>query len=300
MKSSVSIIIPTYKRKESVLRLLKSLVREKVKPLEVVIVEQAENNKDSYSKIARKYQISLRYFFLSNPSTPKAMNTGVKVANGKFILFLDDDVVVQNEILQAHINNFRDPMVAATVGRSITRGQRVQRNRKDTGRITWLGHFTDGFSSKIRQYVDTVIGCNSCWRKDIYIALGGIDEQFTGNAMRLESDFSLRAKQRGYKIIFEPSALVKHYRAETGGARKTEGRLQWYFDFFSNEVYFFLKHRFWLILPIFLLTKTEWAIRCMFGFGREVSIRSIITPFAGVLNGIGKYRVYLHTYENRS
>ena len=66
--------------------------------------------------------------------------------------------------------------------------------------------------------------------------------------------------------------------------------MQWYFDFFSNETYFFLKHRPKVLLPIFWLTKIEWAIRCMFGFGREVSMRSVLTPFAGMADGVRKYR----------
>jgi len=294
MNTTISIVVPTYKRKESLLRLMKSLAREKVKALEIVIVEQVENNKNKYVEIAKKHALVLRYTFLFEPSTAKAMNVGASLTKGKYILFLDDDVEVRKGILEAHLDNFKDLGVAATVGRSITRGQNVERNRKDTGRITWLGHFSDGFSSEIRQEVDTVIGCNTCWRKGVFTDMGGIDEQFTGNAIRLESDLSLRAINAGYKIIFEPGAVVDHYRAETGGARKTVGRLQWYFDFFSNEVYFFLKHRAQWLLPIFLLTKIEWAIRCMFGFGREVSIRSVSTPFMGVMDGIRKYRVYLH------
>lgn len=291
MNASVSIVIPTYKRKKSLLRLMDSLGSLSV--LEVIVVEQSENNKKVFEQKAKKLQLPFIYYFLPKPSTTGAMNEGVRLAKGKHVLFLDDDVVVRKGILEAHVNNFKDSEVAATVGRSITLGQRIEKNKKDTGRITWLGDFTDGFSSEIHQEVDTVIGCNTCWRKDVYQALGGADEQFTGNALRLESDLSLRAKNEGYKIIFEPRAVVEHHRAETGGARKTEGRLQWYFDFFSNEVYFFLKHRSWYLLPIFLLTKVEWAIRCMFGFGREVSLRSMIIPFRGVINGIHKYRVYL-------
>ena len=105
---------------------------------------------------------------------------------------------------------------------------------------------------------------------------------------------SLRAKKAVYKILFEPKAVVNHHRAETGGARKSEGRLQWYVDLFSNETYFFLKHRLHILLPIFWLTKSEWAVRCMFGFGREVSFRSIRAPFAGMADGVRKYKTFLH------
>ena len=102
-------------------------------------------------------------------------------------------------------------------------------------------------------------------------------------------------KSAGNKIIYEPTAVVEHHRAATGGARKSEGRLQWYFDFFSNETYFYLKHRPHILLPIFWLTKIEWAGRCMFGFGREVSVRSLSTPFAGMVDGVRKYGTFHET-----
>jgi len=294
MKQTVSIVIPTYHRKESLLRLLRSLAADVDKKIEVIVVEQGENNWESFKAFAKKHGLTLFYYLLKNRSTPRAMNLGVAKAKGDFILFLDDDVTVHKGFIQHHLTNFRDSTVVATVGRVITKGQEEEPLRTDTGRINWLGNFSDGFSSDIKQDVDTVIGANTCWRKDVYQQLGGMDEQFTGNALRLESDLSLRAKKLGYKIVFEPKAIVTHHRAETGGARKSEGRLQWYFDFFSNGTYFFLKHRPADLLPIFLFTKTGWALRCMFGFGREVSMRSFVTPFAGIHDGVRKYISYDH------
>lgn len=166
------------------------------------------------------------------------MNLGVSKAKGEYVLFLDDDVTVTSGFIKYHGENFKDTRVAATVGRVLNSHESIHVYQGETGRVNWLGSFTDGFDSTLKQEVDTVIGCNTMWRKSIYTQFGGIDEQFTGNALRLESDLSLRARKYGYKIIFEPKALVYHHRAITGGARKSEGRLAWYADFFSNETYF--------------------------------------------------------------
>lgn len=290
MKQSISIVTPTFHRRVSLLRLLESLASKTDRTAEIIIVEQEDNNGTEIKNYAKRQGLELHYYILKERSTSHAMNVGVEKANGEYILFLDDDVTVHKDLVKAHLADFKDARVAATVGRLLTDGQEVEPLRTDTGRIDWLGNFSDGFSSNIRQEVDTVIGANTCWRKDVYEKLGGMDEQFTGNALRLESDLSLRAKEAGYKIIFEQNAIVDHHREPTGGARKTEGRLQWYYDFFSNETYFFLKHKPMLLLPVFLLTKISWALRCMFGFGREVSFHSMTTPFAGIMNGFKKYK----------
>jgi len=246
----ISIVIPTYHRKKSLLRLLKSLDRKN----EIIVVEQGENNKKTYKKYIDNY------VFLQKPSTPHAMNIGVKNAKEDLVLFLDDDVTVTKNFWKYHEKNFKDTRVAATVGRVITDGQPIEPERMDTGSVDWIGSFSDGFSSTIRQEVDTVIGANTCWSKDVFLALGGFDERFCGNALRFESDLSLRAKKAGYKIIFEPKALVYHRREATGGARKTEGRIRWYIDYFKNELLFFVKHRPVYLFPIFIVKKMLWVI----------------------------------------
>lgn len=292
MKSNTSLIIPTYKRLASLVVLLKNLSKGEKDFKEIIIVEQVENNKKDVEVLAKKLGLPVRYIFLPEASTAHAMNVGVEAAMSEFVLFLDDDVEPKADLIKNHLNIFSDEHVAATVGRAITAHQKIEPEYNRTGRINWLGQFSDGFSSLIKQEVDTVIGCNTCWRKSVYLELGGIDEQFTGNAIRLESDLSLRAKSAGYKIIYEPLAEVFHRREELGGARKTENRMKWYFDFFSNESYFFLKHFSVYLFPLFLLTKWEWAFRCMFGFGREVSMRSFKAPILGICNGVRKYTRY--------
>lgn len=292
MVKQVSVVIPSYKRRVSLLQLLASLLIEKSYILEVIVVEQGERNEKEVGRVASKLKIKLHYIYLPKPSMTHARNVGTKAAKGKYLLFLDDDVLPKKGFIGEHLKHFSDLTVAATTGRVVTAGEAEDPDSRQVGRVGYFGQVSGGFSSTIMQEVDTVVGCNMCWRKDVYEKLGGVDERFTGNAIREETDLSLRAKKAGYKIIFEPRAEVIHTRAKSGGARKTEGRLRWYFDFFSNQTYFFLKHRSTIMLPIFLCTKIEWTAKCMFGFGREVSIRSIQTPWTGILHGIQKYIQY--------
>jgi len=296
MKNKISIIIPTFKRRTYLLSLLKSFRNRIPEGTEIIVVEQGETHKKDYEKIVKKMGFFFKYFFLKDPSTTKAKNIGAKNATGDYIVFFDDDVLLKTNI-EAFLSSFDTNGVAAVTGRVITQSQKIEENNLRTGRITFLGKFSDGYSSKHAQEIDTVIGCNVCWKKDSFLQIGGFDEQFRGNALREESDLSLRAIKQGYRILFDPQVEVFHVRAETGGARKTEGRIKWYFDFFSNETYFFLKYRpFWSV-PFIMLTRYEWVLRCMFGFGREVSMKSFSTPFLGYLNGYKKYRRYKN--ENR-
>lgn len=286
----ISIIIPTFKRKNSTIRLLYSLLPQLTENYEVIIVEQHKNNNKYYRNVLSKFKERYKYIFIKQSSTPIAKNIGVKNASSQYLLFLDDDVTVHDDLISHHIASLNIKNVGGVAGRVITPGTKIEYNNKKVGKITLLGKFTDGYSSTVKQEVDTVIGCNASWRKDVFYKVGGFDENYTGNAMREESDLSLKVKQLGYRILFDPKACVTHHREEKGGNRKTEGRLKWYFHFFSNETYFYLKFKPKLLLPLMLFTRWEWAMRCMFGFGRELSFNSLLTPIKGIIDGYKKYK----------
>lgn len=290
MTFQFSIIIPTYKREKSLLRLLKSLVPELTSQTEVIIVEQVINNGKKFKSFAKKHNVNLQYIFLPEASTPYAKNIGAKIAGGKYFIFFDDDVIVEKGILVGYKKAFLKDNNDIVAGKVLTPGHSVNPQSRNIGKISYFGKFSDDYTSDIKQEVDTVIGCNSGWKKEVFEKVGGFDQLITMNGIREESDLSLRAKNLGCKIYFEPQAVVTHLREETGGGRKSEGRLWWYYNFISNDTYFFLKYRPKWVVCIILLTRWEWFLRCMFGFGREVSIRSVLTPFAGVWYGIQKYR----------
>ena len=192
----VSIIIPTYKRKESVLRLLASLVSEMKENYEILISEQIMHHGDEFLQFGRKHKMQIQYIFSEIVGTSHAKNIAAKKAKGKYFIFFDDDVVVHTGIIENLVKVLHDPQTGAVGGRVVTPGQTIDENNKNVGRITFLGNFSDAFSSKIPQQIDTVIGCNCAWRRDVFEKIGGFDEQFTG-AIREDSDISLRTKGAG-------------------------------------------------------------------------------------------------------
>lgn len=293
----ISVIIPTYNRDEPLLETFRSLFRSDYPRFEIIVVDQSDKKFPKKEKFLVQHKKQIRYFSGLLPNASAARNFGVKKAKGEILLFVDDDVECTSRLVAAHVKNYKDDQVGAVVGRIITPGQKLEENNKNVGRITPWGNFISGFSSKILQEVMTVITCNASWRRDVFEKIGGFDENFTG-PIREDSDLSLRTRKAGYKIFFDPTAEVVHKRAESGGFRKSEGRLKWYFGFFKCETYFFLKHIRWYWWPVFWLARWQWFLRCMFGFGRELSPRSLLTPWLGIYHGICSYRRWRD--ENRS
>ena len=89
MNPEVSVIIPTYNRKEVLPRALNSVLSQEDTAFEVLVIDDGSTDKTD-RLIAEKYpQVS--YFYQSNQGPAAARNRGLERARGKWIAFLDSD-----------------------------------------------------------------------------------------------------------------------------------------------------------------------------------------------------------------
>lgn len=282
---SISIIIPTYNRDRSLRNCLRSLFHQLYQNFEIIVVDQSDQKLPEKERFYQKYGSRFYMRRLKKPSIPKAINLGIKLAKGEIILLVDDDIVAGKNLLTAHVANYADVRVVGVVGRVVTKGQKEEPDFQGVGRITPWGSVAGGYSSKIRQEVGNVIGCNVSFRKGVLEKVGGVDENFVGNALRWETDLALRIRRAGGKIIFDSKAEIVHLRAETGGCRMDD-RQKWFKDFFHNEAFFCFKWVKWYWWGVFWLTHWQWFVRA-----------KSLAHFLGIYQGWQTYRRWRN--ENR-
>lgn len=212
MIPEVSVVIPTYGREQVLLRTLESL-RPQVAPRhELIVVDQSESHT---ADTARALEImvdrsEVRWIRLPEPSIPGAMNRGLLEARGRIVLFLDDDIEPGPELLEAHAKCHRD------AGESIIVAGQVLQPDEATEELDGTQF---SFRSSIAQEVREFMGGNFSVLRRFAIEVGGFDESFRGAAYRFEAEFSMRARNAGSSIRFEPRAGVRHLRAPAGGTR---------------------------------------------------------------------------------
>ena len=89
----VSVIIPTYKRAEFLIRAIDSVLNQNYTYIEVIVVD--DNGKGQQQEITRsivnKYDAVALITYEKNKGACYARNSGVKKASGDIIMFLDDD-----------------------------------------------------------------------------------------------------------------------------------------------------------------------------------------------------------------
>src|SRR3989344_2454697 len=97
----VSIVIPTYNRKKSAERLIKSLINGSYKNLEIIVIDDASlDNTSDYLNSKFKGSKKVKIFRNNkNLFAAASKNEGQKRAEGEFIMFIDDDNVVDKNMI---------------------------------------------------------------------------------------------------------------------------------------------------------------------------------------------------------
>lgn len=264
---TISVIIPTLNRQAAVVQLVRDILQQQHTEYTVTVVDQSVESNGELESLANTDQ-RVRVLRTSTQGTCHARNLGIRSTSGECIIFFDDDCRVQDrELFQKHLAAYDDSTVGGVAGR--VHDANVVLNREQTGRVCYVsntGAIYGNANSDIRQDVNAPRGAHMSFRRTAVDQAGPFDERFRGNAMREETDFSLRVVRSGWRIVYEPTADVLHL-ALAGGSRSAD-RLQWYRDFFFNESYFFLKHFSPWLLPLLLVRKARAMGACWLYYGR--------------------------------
>jgi len=117
-----SIIIPTGRNWASINKNLCDIVKLCTSSdVEVILVD---NNSVANSSVELKYQCELlggdvTYVYQGSPGSTAARHKGVSVARGKYLIFVDDDVEIQDLWLQSIRKSFQDDQISLLGGPSI-------------------------------------------------------------------------------------------------------------------------------------------------------------------------------------
>ncbi len=109
----ITIITPTYNREKWLAETLASVLRQDTCGAEVEYLVVDNKSTDGTKKVVETYAaqsrtISVRYLFESTAGVNRARNAGVAQAKGDFIIFFDDDLLLEDGVLAAYIRAFQN------------------------------------------------------------------------------------------------------------------------------------------------------------------------------------------------
>ena len=238
----VSVLIPCYRRPETVRRTIRSYLAQNMLPSEIIIVDQSETDevrRAICSLTQDAVPVSLVYIHSKTPSSTAARNIALRAAQNDLCVFSDDDVDLLPHTFAETVALMSDPTVAMVAGLDVNTSHQSYGSSAhflrylalfSSFRKRHMGHVT---ASMLGVYPDAVHGrVETEWAMGYYFAIrkslaDGIewDETLQGYAYGEDLDFShryyLAAKREGKQCFLCDRIVVDHlaskeYRIATG------------------------------------------------------------------------------------
>lgn len=172
-------------------------------------------------------------------------NCGLNRCTGEVVVFLDDDVALDDDALAALERAYDNPDVVGATGRvSQLRQHRVDRDSSLRGLLPGggtQGTFTRyGYPRYLMDLdqprdVQFMMGCFMSARRDDAVAVR-FDEWLTGSSIAEDEDFSWRLSARG-RIAYVPEARCRHKLADSFDGERASARMT-----VVNRAYLFRKN----------------------------------------------------------
>jgi len=117
----VSIVVPTYNRKEDLEQCLNSIFKQNFdrNKYELIVIDDgsSDGTRDLIKKLRSKFPI--KYFYQKNQGPAAARNLGIKKAKGEIMAFIDSDCVADKDWLVNLVKGFNAERKIAGVGGQI-------------------------------------------------------------------------------------------------------------------------------------------------------------------------------------
>jgi len=207
-----SIIIPVYNRPDEIEELLTSLVKQKNKDFEIIIIE--DGSKIDCKQVIAKYesQLKIDYTYKENTGPAKTRNFGAKKATGEYLVFFDSDCfipeeyfeTVETELKKHNVDVWGGPDSAHTSFSNLQKAiNHSMTSFFTTGKIRG-GEKIDKFHPR---------SFNMGIKRSVFESIGGfpITNMWPGEDMV----FSVELIKRGYKTMLFKNAKVFHKRRNT-------------------------------------------------------------------------------------
>lgn len=185
-------------------------------PREVIVVDNGSS--DATADVIRRFTALAPDVFVheTEPRRGKvhALNRGVGRARGEFLLFTDDDVVVQPGWTEALVNGFSDAAVAAVAGRILPQWPVDPPGWLCGPQAVLLTLVDFGTEARRLHPGEWPMGANMALRRDVVRAAGPAFEESLGNIGVVqtahEETYFFQALRGDQALVYRPDALVHH------------------------------------------------------------------------------------------
>jgi GT2 family glycosyltransferase len=241
---AVSVVVVTFQSAQDVVACLRSVRRCRL-PHQIVVVDNASRD-DTVARL--RAHPGLADVLRCNPENvgfAKAVNRGIQLSSGRYVLLLNPDSVVEPGAIERVVQALDDHPDAAVAGclllnpdgteqaggrRAVPTPERTLARLLALHRLFPGRTWARGFLLNQEPLPDSTVdveatsGAFMMVRRSAIKDVGALDE---GYFMHCEDlDWCMRFREHGWRVLFEPSAKVLHKKGVSGRRRRV--RVEWH------------------------------------------------------------------------
>ena len=226
-KAEVSIIIPVFNNAKYTLNCINSILKNtRDVEYEIIVVDNASTDKTG--KILKEMKNINVLTNSENLGFGEACNIGARAANGKYLVFLNNDTEVKEGWLKTLLEPAaRDVSVGIVGAKLVYPDGKLQ----EAGGIVWddgsawnYGRGDDPEKPEYN-YLREVDYCSAACilvRKNVFEKANGFDIRYIP-AYCEDSDLAFTVRKLGYKVLYQPLSEVIHFEGITAGTDISKG-----------------------------------------------------------------------------
>jgi len=202
----VSVVVPARNAGQTIGECLDSLLTqsEPRERYEVIVVD--DGSTDGTRQVVQGYEVTLLDQPHEGPAA--ARNRGVAASSGEVVLFTDADCVPDGNWIEEMVRPFEDPGISGVKGVYRTRQRGIMPRFVQC-------EYEERYALMARQrWIDFVDTYSAGYRSQIFLTEGGFDTDYPDASVE-DQELSFRLAERGYKMVFNPRAIVYHRHPET-------------------------------------------------------------------------------------
>ena len=220
----ISLVVPAYNEGVVIQAAIRSLLLLDYPNYEILVIDDGSTD-DTYEKAMAVAQeqdkIPVRVITKRNAGKAEALNTGMSVARGEFILNMDGDSKLSSNTLRACVRHFDDPSIGAVAG-----NVKVINRENIWSKIQAL-EYVEGLAmarkaQSFMRAVNIIPGPLGMFRKSVLKQVGGYDH----DTFAEDCDLTLKMLMRGWHIAYEPTAIA-WVETPTGLLNLLKQRYRW-------------------------------------------------------------------------
>lgn len=213
--ATIGVLVPTYGRPHQLEACLQALLDQSRRPDQVVVVARQSDlaSRHVIERWCRRATVEVAVRLVDRPGVVQAMRAGLELATCDVVAVTDDDAIPHSDWLERLEPHYRDPHVGGVGGRDLlyTPQGLLEGSADVVGRLSWFGRVTGQhhLGQGPPRSVHVLKGANLSLRRDLWVLDAPLRGQ--GAQPEWEVDVCLRARRRGWTLVYDPAALVDHH-----------------------------------------------------------------------------------------